>query len=152
MTRDDRQKMIAQWTADTFGPDMMSPHERIQRFIEEAIELAQAEGLPIEKVDAIARYVYGRPPGDPVQELGGVGLTLIAYAAAKGVSADDAEAAEATRVLQKDPAYFRRRNLEKAAAGIGNYKAPSGIGSALDIASQPVCKCSYDPEFCEVHR
>lgn len=121
-TREERQALIAEWTRATFGEDMMAPHERIMRFVEEAAELAQAEGLPVERVEDIVSYVYARPVGDPSQELGGVSLTLLAYAASKGLSADLAEAREVSRVLQRDPDYFRKRNLEKAAAGIGDYK------------------------------
>jgi len=98
----------------------MNPRERVMRVLEEALELAQAEGVTSEEAHRLTEYVFGRPLGDPLQELGGVRLTLLGYAAARGVSADEAELTELQRVLSKDPEHFRRRNAEKKAAGVGD--------------------------------
>lgn len=121
-TRDNRQQLIGAWTRNVFGVAMMTPHERVLRVLEEALELAQAEGLTREEATRLTDYVFARPVGNPEQELGGLGLTLVAYAESKGLSADDAEEREIHRVLSRDPAYFRKRNLEKAAAGVGDYR------------------------------
>jgi hypothetical protein len=91
------------------------------RFLEEAIELAQAEGLPAGDARRVFEHVYAKPPGDPLKEIGAVGITLLAYCASRGVSADDAERKEAVRVFAVDPAYFRERHNAKAAAGIATW-------------------------------
>jgi hypothetical protein len=118
--RDDRQAAIYKWVVQTFGEANATIEERVLRLVEEVIELAQAENVDPARLTAIISYVYGKMPGRPEQEAGGVGTTLIAYCAARGFSADDAEAAEAERVLARDPDYFRKRHAVKAAAGIAS--------------------------------
>lgn len=119
---EQRQRVVADWTVQTFGPEMMTPHERVLRVLEEALELAQAEGLSAVEAIRLVRYVFDRPAGDPAQEVGGLRLTILAYCAAKGILADDCEAAEVARVLAKDPQHFRDRNVEKAHACVGDFK------------------------------
>jgi len=118
LTRDLRQAAVYKWVCETFGPQNAGVMERVRRFFEEATELAQAEGLTTEQVHAIVSHVYGKPPGDAPQEVGGIGTTLLAYCAAKGISADKFEAAEFARVLATAPEHFRRRHDLKADAGI----------------------------------
>ena len=118
---EQRQRIVERWTVRTFGPEMMTPHERVLRVLEEALELAQAEGLPVLETTRMVDYVYARPAGAPAQEVGGLRLTILAYCAAKGLLADDCEAAEVARVLTKDPQHFRDRNVEKAHAGVGDF-------------------------------
>ena len=119
---EQRQRTVADWTVRTFGPEMMTPHERVLRVLEEALELAQAENLPAAETTRLADYVYSRPAGDPAQEVGGLRLTILAYCATKGLLADDCEAKEIARVLAKPAQHFRDRNVEKAHAGVGDYK------------------------------
>lgn len=116
--RDNRQKAVLQWVGDTFGKPSLSTRERALRVIEEAIELAQTEGLTVEDVRSVAEHVFGKPPGDPAQEVGGLGVTLLAYCEARGISADMEERREFNRVLAVDPAHFRARHNKKADAGI----------------------------------
>lgn len=127
MIRDERQAAVYRWVGDTFGVANLETQERCKRFIEEAIELAQAEGLTEEQVCTIVAYVYERPPGEPYQEAGGVGTTLLAYCEAKDISADRAEADEFSRVLGMRPEHFRERHNIKAEAGIAN-RAPEPKG------------------------
>ena len=119
--RDELQAAILKWMRETFGEATCNPRERVMRFLEEAIELAQAEGVPRSAANRVLEHVYNKPPGDPAQEIGGVGVTLLGYCAVKGVSADDAERAEAERVFAIDPATFRERHNAKAAAGIATW-------------------------------
>lgn len=92
--------------------------------LEEAIELAQAEGIAITFVTTLAVHVYSKPPGDPYQEAGGVAVCLLAYCQAKDFDADDVEQAEIARVLGKVPHEFERRQREKAEAGIARKPEP----------------------------
>jgi hypothetical protein len=113
-----RQQQIGDWCVDAFGPMAIDPGNRARRIVEEAIELAQAEGVSGEDIVKIAEHVYGRPVGDPDQEVGGVAVTLLAYCAATGRSAESLERREVERILNKDVEHFRRRNAEKVKAGI----------------------------------
>lgn len=117
--RDARQERVKAWVRDCFGQSVMVDRfERIMRVLEEATELAQAEGIPIDVVQRVAPVVYTRPPGRPEQEAGGVMVTMLAYAAAAGFSLDEAETAEIARIHTKTPEHFRKRQAEKAALGI----------------------------------
>lgn len=121
--RDQRQKAVYAWVLSTFGRENAAVVERVLRHFEEVVELAQAENLSDEELFAVIRHVYSKPKGDPKQEVGGIGTTLLAYCEARGISADDEEATEATRVLSIDPEYFRQRHNLKADAGIAR-RAP----------------------------
>lgn len=116
--RDARQREVHRWVGETFGAAALSKHERLLRLLEETVELVQAEGLSGGEVRAIVSHVYANAPGEPFQEAGGVGLTLLAYCAIAGFSADAAEWAELDRVLSIDPAHFRARHNAKADAGV----------------------------------
>ncbi len=118
MPRDDRQYAVKQWAVDAFGEASMAIHERIARLLEEVIELAQAEEFPPEQIARLVEHVYSKPPGIREQEVGGIGVTLLAYCAVIGISADEAEEREVLRVLGKPLEHFRTRQNAKAAAGI----------------------------------
>lgn len=116
--RSKRQAAINRWAIKCFGvAEALSLPQRGLRLAEEAIELAQAVGTDPTKLHVLIDYVYARPPGTIEQELGGVGVTVLALAAAAGVSANDCEIAETRRVLAKDPVHFAQRNTEKNLAG-----------------------------------
>ena len=123
--RSSRQRVIHQWAADTFGQEVAwNREERVLRFIEEAIELAQAEGLPVERLIETVRFVYAKPQGSTVREVGQVGVTLLAFCEVAGIDADIEERAEMLRVLALDREHFRARHNAKAAAGISTGKVP----------------------------
>jgi hypothetical protein len=116
--RDDRQAKTADWCAAAFGEaHASSVPQRAVRFLEEAVELSQACGVDRAMAHQLVDYIFDRPPGEPFQELGGVGVTTLALANALGVSADQAEAAEVARVLAKPLKHFADRNAAKNAAG-----------------------------------
>lgn len=136
MTRDQRQRRVFDWVVETFGSANANVQERTRRLLEEAIELAQAEGLSLVEILNLAEHVYGKPPGAPAQEAGGIGATLLAYCEAKGLSADGCEDAEVQRVLGMDQSYFRRRHNRKAQAGVADF--------VLDEAKCASCGRSRD--------
>lgn len=79
----DFQDRVGKWVFSMFGyPILMDRKERATRILEEALELAQSEGVDFELAKHLTNYVYARTPGDPMQEATGVGLTLIAWAVA----------------------------------------------------------------------
>lgn len=130
--RDERQGRVAQWCADAFGADHASNIEqRGIRLAEEAIEAAQATGCNPAMIHKLVDYIYAKPPGDLKQELGGVGLCLLALANAAGLRADATEQAEMDRVLSKPLSFFADRNRVKNEAGfIAGYQQPIEDGKA----------------------
>jgi hypothetical protein len=109
-----------QWAVETFGAVARNRDERAARLVEEAIELAQAEGVGLDVVERIARHVYSKPAGDPVAELQGVALTLDACAENMGDSVAGATARELARVRSRSTAEWKARHDAKVAAGRAN--------------------------------
>lgn len=73
------QSRVAPWMHQCFGPEISSDWiERNHRFLEEALELVQANGCTADEAHMLVDYVYGRPQGDITQEVGGVMVTLAA--------------------------------------------------------------------------
>ena len=54
--------------------------QRNHRFLEEALELVQSLGCTASEAHQLVDYVFGRPVGEPTQELGGAIITLHALA------------------------------------------------------------------------
>lgn len=119
VVRQRRQAKVLAWAVSTFGSIAKEPEERINRFLEESLELVQALNFSKERVMCLVEYVYSRPPGETFQEVGGVSLTLLALCQSLGLSADEAEAMEILRVLSADRSKFRDKQNRKAEAGVG---------------------------------
>jgi hypothetical protein len=89
------------------------------RFLEEAIELAQAMGLTVEEVVKQADVVYSKAPGNLSQEIAGTVVTLLALSSSQNVSVSDVTLRELARI--EDPAVAQRivdRQAEKRANGL----------------------------------
>lgn len=129
--RDARQAKAAAWCAAAFGVEHQSSiPQRGLRMLEEAIEAYQACGCPEDQAHKLVSYVFSRPVGDLSQELGGIGLTVLALAAAAKLNADDAEKKELDRVLAKPLEWFAARNKVKNDAGFEAQAYPAAIRSA----------------------
>lgn len=74
------QRRVELWLFETFPRAHITDSKvRAFRFLEEALELAQACDCNRDQAIAIVEYVYGRPKNDnPRQEIGGVEVTLAA--------------------------------------------------------------------------
>jgi hypothetical protein len=97
----EMQQRVVDVGAQAFGAESMyEARERANRFAEEAAELLQASGMPLERLIELATYVYGRPKGNLKQEFGGVGVTLYAFANAHWIDLDHVVETEITRVEQ----------------------------------------------------
>jgi hypothetical protein len=71
------QQRVHAWMLDCFGDEISADRlERNHRFLEEALELVQACGATKDDALQLVNYVFGRPVGDPIQEVGGVLVTL----------------------------------------------------------------------------
>ncbi len=137
MDRDDRQVAIFAWARDVFSEEQArSLPQRGLRLLEEAVEAFQACGGDEESAHRLVAHVFGRPPGELSQELGGVGVTTLALAAAAGVSADDAERREVERVLAMPVEELRKRNQAKCDVGLLLLEPRGGPGPSA--ASPPI--------------
>jgi hypothetical protein len=120
-----RQERIGRWCAEAFGVEhAMSLPQRGIRHLEEAAEAAQATGVDLAMAHKLLDHVWSRPVGNLGQELGGVAVTLLALAHAAGLNAEECEAREIRRVLNKPLKHFAERNAAKNAAGF-NVAPPS---------------------------
>jgi cyanophycinase-like exopeptidase len=118
MTPDHRQDATWEWCKTTV-PGSVSRATRASRFLEEAVELAQAAGMSPAQAFTIVDYVFQRRPGEPSQEVGGVMITLSILATSLGISVDEAWCAEFDRIHQPEViAKIRARQSEKKAAGL----------------------------------
>lgn len=93
------QDRVAPWMQECFGPVVSADKlERNDRFIEEALELVQSLGYSADRAHALVDYVFGRPSGDPDQEVGGVMVTLAALCLASNLYLADAGERELARI------------------------------------------------------
>ncbi|MGZ4968740.1 MAG: hypothetical protein ACXV8O_05040 [Methylobacter sp.] len=115
-----RQQQTLQWACATFGNETAdNTAERTQRFAKEAIELAQAVGMDKEAMLNLVEYVYARPTGKLSQEIGQVGISLLALAEHFKISADAEEKAEFERITSLPDKHWQARQNAKADKGIG---------------------------------
>lgn len=85
------QQRVERWLVACFSPTVRSDlRERTHRFLEEALELAQANGCSRDDAHSLVEYVFGRPKGEPEFEVGGVMVTLAGLCSASGINMDDA--------------------------------------------------------------
>jgi hypothetical protein len=85
-----------------FGPKISSDKmERNHRFLEEAVELVQANGCTHSEAHQLVDYVFNRDQGEINQEAGGVMVTLAALCLASGVDMDEAAETELARIWTK---------------------------------------------------
>lgn len=76
---------VDDWLEKCFGGTHGKPPQtvsRAYRFVEEALELAQAVGVTKEQVTELLDYVYSRPAGETHVEIGDVLLTLTSLTSA----------------------------------------------------------------------
>lgn len=112
------QAAIAVWVRSTFGEvSALDGKERVLRFVEEAVELAQAVELDVAQVHLLVDYVYGRDVGKSWQEIAGCLVTLLAASTALGVDAAAAFETELARIHTPEViARCRKRQNEKREA------------------------------------
>ena len=97
------QSLVWNWVIQCFGlPAASNITERNYRFLEEAVELCQSLGMDKEACHQVVDYVYFRSPGIPVQELGGVMITLSALATAADLDIETAWKREFVRISDPD--------------------------------------------------
>ncbi len=124
------------WCASRFGIEAYTNRrERAARVLEEAIELAQAEGLPIGKAQRILEVVYSKPAGEPSQEAAGVMTTLMGWAASTSHDLERVTQAEIDRIHALPKDYFEKKKEEKRALGVSEENP--GTTTAKERAFEP---------------
>ncbi|WP_318300442.1 hypothetical protein [Stenotrophomonas maltophilia] len=97
------QAGVAEWMGQCFLPSLYSDMtERGDRLLEEVLELLQAHGYDRARMPTLVDYVFGRPVGEAVQEVGGVMVTLAGYCWVAGIDMHAAGDAELARINQPD--------------------------------------------------
>lgn len=92
------QQRVREWMTACFPPSSSNDRlERSHRFIEEALELAQAAGCSRGDAIKLVDYVFSRPIGDASQETGGVMVTLSALCDVQGIDLEEASERELAR-------------------------------------------------------
>ena len=96
------QTRVQPWLLQCFGAEIAADTvERNHRFLEEALELVQSTGCTQSEAHQLVDYVFGRPVGDPAQEVGGVMVTLAALCLANGLDMHNAGEIELARIWTK---------------------------------------------------
>jgi len=124
------QADVAAWMDQCFQPSLYSDMtERGDRLMEEVLELLQAHGYDSARVPTLVNYVFGRPVGEPAQEVGGVMVTLAAYCSVAGLSMQADGQAELDRINQPEVmARIRAKQDAKNALHFGT-PLPGAAGS-----------------------
>jgi len=95
------QAKVYDWMVKCFGDKISNDTiERNWRFLEEALELVQALNMTKEDVLKLVDYTYSRPLGAPIQEVGGVCITLAALTNANNINLEFCAETELTRISQ----------------------------------------------------
>lgn len=109
------QSLVRRWVVRAFSPELADDKvQRVHRFLEEALEVAQATGsCTQEQAHALVEYVYGRPTGQLTQEVGGTLLTLAALCSAHRIDMDTCASQELMRVNR--PEVLEKVRIKQAA-------------------------------------
>ena len=96
------QDRVGKWMQACFGPKISSDKiERNHRFLEESLELVQANDCTKTEAHQLVDYVYGRDVGEINQEVGGVMITLAALCLAGNINMHEGGEVELVRIWTK---------------------------------------------------
>jgi hypothetical protein len=115
----ERQTRAMAWAATTYGEQRVR-QRRYQafRFLEEAMELCQTQGLTLEDFVRCAEYVAARKIGDTKTEMGDVHICMDIMAENLGLSLDHCHTTALNRIQSLDPEKCRAKDDAKIAAGL----------------------------------
>lgn len=160
---DSLQGRVREWMLACFGPQVAADKtERTWRFIEEALELAQAQGATSRDVCTLVDYVFARPVGEAHQEVGGVLLTLAALCDAVGLDMELAGEHELARVWGKIEVIREKQRTKPHGSPLPQAApAPARMCTycggrdfryaAPELFCQDVAKPGTDPDRCAAH-
>ncbi len=131
------QAGVAEWMGQCFLPSLYSNMtERGDRLLEEVLELLQAHGYDRARVPTLVDYVFGRPVGEPVQEVGGVMVTLAGYCWVAGLDMHAAGDAELARISQ--PEVMAKIRAKQEAKNALHFDTPLPGNVARQPVGEPV--------------
>lgn len=131
------QANVSEWMGQCFLPSLYSNMtERGDRLLEEVLELLQAHGYDKARVPTLVDYVFGRPVGDPAQEVGGVMVTLAGYCWVAGLDMHAAGDAELARIGQPD--VMAKIRAKQEAKNALHFDTPLPGNAARQPAGEPV--------------
>lgn len=149
------QSEVADWMLECFGSVIAADLlERADRFIEEALELAQTmPGFTADRAHALVDYVFSRPVGERRQEVGGVMVTLAALCNPVGLNIRDEAERELARVWTKVGA-IRAKQAAKPTGSALPVATPipmvqEGLREALAFAKNEIRQLGCDPDDIE---
>ena len=130
------QQRVQPWMMACFGAEVSADtKERNHRFFEESTELVQAGGMTASEAHQLVDYVYGRPVGEPAQEVGGVMVTLAALCLANGLDMHQAAEVELARIWTKVEAIRAKQAAKPKHSPLPiSVQANSGHDAALRAA------------------
>jgi len=131
------QAGVAEWMGQCFLPSLYSNMtERGDRLLEEVLELLQAHGYDKARVPTLVDYVFGRPVGDPSQEVGGVMVTLAGYCWVAGLDMHAAGDTELARISQ--PKVMAKIRAKQEAKNALHFDTPLPGSSDAPVPAQAV--------------
>lgn len=96
------QNRVLEWLMECFPMEVCrDKQERNHRFLEESLELVQSLGCTRSEAHQLVDYVFDRPIGEPMQELGGVMVTTAALCWPNELDMEEAANVELARVWRK---------------------------------------------------
>mgnify|MGYP003385712531 CR=1 FL=1 len=126
------QNRVHAWMLQCFGETVTNNKMlRYMRFGEEALELIQATGASREEAHLLVDYVFGRPVGEPNQEVGGVMVTLAALCHAHGLEMEACAEVELAKVWLRMPEIRAKQALKNHALTIQQAAGPTTAGGHL---------------------
>lgn len=131
-----RPRAMLDWCWATFGSVALDRQERAMRLLEEAMEVAQCEGITPGLMARMAHRTGARPPGQLAQEVGQMMNLLECLAENAGLDAraeGEREFARCRAVVQEE---WDRRHAAKVASGVTEVnerqlKAAHGYGPSF---------------------
>ncbi len=128
------QQRVQPWLLECFGAEIACDRdERNHRFLEESIELVQSRGCTASEAHQLVDYVFARPVGEPVQEVGGVMVTLAALCYANGL---DMHAAGETELERIGVPAIMAKIKAKQAAKPKHSPLPAAPAQAQDVQQE----------------
>ena len=115
---DERQKRALVWAKSVYGERVTDRRYQAFRFLEEACELAQAQGLNFQDMLKVLAYVDERPAGETSVEIGDVLLSVDIMSENLGLSVDGCHTDTLTRIQALDADKCRAKDEAKCAAGL----------------------------------
>jgi NTP pyrophosphatase (non-canonical NTP hydrolase) len=139
------QENVYEWAISRFGLVATNVDERAARLLEEAVEIAQAAGVKLEIVERIARRTYSRPVSKDIgQEIGGCGITLLAFSEVVGCDFKNEIDREWNRVSTLPKEYWTKKHNEKVVDGTANL---SPTGSRIASPYKNCLTCGHDHAY-----